>query len=365
MLRIGNIAELEDVKDVIILGAGKDGKAVAKDLLHRDIRVHAFVDDNRYGRRYFGIDVVSPKEICINNVPCILCIGALAYLSNEQILEHRFIKALGIDGDNLIVLDRFLFIRDRFVFLCKKNNIDLTSDVINFDKFSIPNYLNMNESIQRTFILECCDLILPSIFSDFLCVDEGPYDHENVSVCQYRGGTRVPVNGKIVIDCGASLGLFSVYAAHAGVKRVYSFEPIKQSRDLLQLACSNYNNINIVPKALADRVGNVFMSNSDNLGQNKIIDNKSGVAIDCTTLDQFVMENELASIDFIKADIEGAERYMLEGARWVLRNFSPDLSICTYHLDDDPVVLEGIIRSANPEYVVKHAYKKLYAYVPK
>lgn len=198
MLRIGNIAELEDVKDVIILGAGKDGKAVAKDLLHRDIRVHAFVDDNRYGRRYFGIDVVSPKEICINNVPCILCIGALAYLSNKQILEHRFIKALGIDGDNLIVLDRFLFIRDRFVFLCKKNNIDLTSDVIDFDKFSIPNYMNMNESIQRTFILECCDLILPSIFSDFLCVDEGPYDHENVSVCQYRGAHVFQQMGKLL-----------------------------------------------------------------------------------------------------------------------------------------------------------------------
>ena len=56
---------------------------------------------------------------------------------------------------------------------------------------------------------------------------------------------------------------------------------------------------------------------------------------------------------------------MLRGATSVLRNFAPKLSICTYHFKDDPRVLENIIRQANPNYIIEHKYKKLYAYVPK
>lgn len=179
-----------------------------------------------------------------------------------------------------------------------------------------------------------------------------------------RGGTDV-CRERIVIDCGASLGLFSIYASQVSSNQVYAFEPVKESRDLLRLACKEYNNIHIVPVALSNFAGNVFMSNSDNLGQNKIVDDSNGISIECTTLDQFAINNGLGSIDFIKADIEGAERDMLEGAKWVLKNFEPDLAICTYHLDDDPTVLEEIIKSANPKYVIRHAYKKLYAYVPK
>jgi hypothetical protein len=80
-------------------------------------------------------------------------------------------------------------------------------------------------------------------------------------------------------------------------------------------------------------------------------------------LDSFVEERGLARIDFIKADIEGAERDMLKGATRVLRDFAPKLAICTYHLADDPVVLEAIIKSANPGYKVVHLRHKLFASV--
>lgn len=68
-------------------------------------------------------------------------------------------------------------------------------------------------------------------------------------------------------------------------------------------------------------------------------------------------------MDFIKADIEGAERDMLTGAMETLRIHAPKLAICTYHLPDDPEILENIIRTANPAYTVKHRWKKLYAWV--
>jgi FkbM family methyltransferase len=82
-----------------------------------------------------------------------------------------------------------------------------------------------------------------------------------------------------------------------------------------------------------------------------------------TTLDKFVEENKLERVDFIKADIEGAERDMLKGAVNVLKTFAPKLAICTYHLPGDPEVLEKIIKEANPAYRVVHLRKKLFAAV--
>lgn len=81
------------------------------------------------------------------------------------------------------------------------------------------------------------------------------------------------------------------------------------------------------------------------------------------TLDEFVSENQIQKVDFIKADIEGAERYMLNGATETLRRFAPKLAICTYHLKDDPQVLEGIIKEANPAYTIVHTRHKLFASV--
>ncbi|MDR2691539.1 MAG: FkbM family methyltransferase, partial [Dysgonamonadaceae bacterium] len=82
-----------------------------------------------------------------------------------------------------------------------------------------------------------------------------------------------------------------------------------------------------------------------------------------TTLDRFAEERKLTRVDFIKADIEGAERDMLRGAANVLKTFAPKLAICTYHLGDDPAVLEKIIKETNPDYTVVHLRHKLFAMV--
>jgi hypothetical protein len=54
---------------------------------------------------------------------------------------------------------------------------------------------------------------------------------------------------------------------------------------------------------------------------------------------------------------------MLIGCRKVLKTFAPKLAICTYHLPDDPEVLEKIIRDTNQNYKVVHLTNKLFASV--
>ena len=83
-----------------------------------------------------------------------------------------------------------------------------------------------------------------------------------------------------------------------------------------------------------------------------------------TRLDDFVRENNLPRVDFIKADIEGFERHMLAGAQDTLARFAPKLALCTYHLPDDPQVMAELILKANPKYNIVQKRMKRFASVP-
>jgi FkbM family methyltransferase len=195
---------------------------------------------------------------------------------------------------------------------------------------------------------------------------EGPYGYTD-------GGFDVSVKkGDVVIDAGAYIGDFSAYAAAKGAV-CYAFEPTDTTFQLLRKT-AELNGGKVIPvrKGLGSIEGDVelFIDN-DNASGNTVNakrrregNRKKNVStVKITTLDTFVREQGLTKVDFIKADIEGAERDMLAGARNTLRDFAPKLAICTYHLPDDPQVLERLILDANPKYKVRQGPKKLYASV--
>ena len=199
--------------------------------------------------------------------------------------------------------------------------------------------------------------------------------------------------GDVVFDAGAWIGDFSALAAAQGAI-VYAFEPTPDTYEwLCNTASLSEGEIIPVQKALGDKCEEIKLSLDHNGGgSNKlspplcmhILTNEAEAGLSrenypqiqgseryredhasplvkVSTIDQFVSENQIRKVDFIKADIEGAERYMLKGATETLRRFAPKLAICTYHLKDDPQVLEGIIKEANPAYTIVHTRHKLFA----
>jgi FkbM family methyltransferase len=213
-------------------------------------------------------------------------------------------------------------------------------------------------SYALSFFMECGDLILPALYNDLSCIHEGPYEIPNVTI----------EPDDIVIDCGSNMGLFSVVAA-GRCQKSYAFEPVPETHKFIEQISKKYPNIELCPYALGDHIGTaMFTTDADTNFSNHIVSNidreSGGTQVNIITVDEFVKQNKLRKIDFIKADIEGAERDMLRGARDTLRTMQPKLAICEYHLPDDPEVLESIILEANPNYVVEHRYMKLYAFVP-
>lgn len=239
-------------------------------------------------------------------------------------------------------------------------------------KFVIPEKDNLD-----TFIWEYPDLILPLFaenynyeFMDSL-YDEGPYEI-NEDICVREGD--------IVIDCGANMGVFCSAVSHKA-KRIYAFEAAETlCRKYLEPLKAIYPQIEIVNMGLADRTGDreftfypqsIGLSSIDSgIGAKENASNPAWLTpiketVHCISLDDYVRINKLESVDFIKADIEGAERELLEGAKETLARFAPKLSICTYHREDDKEVLERLVVQANPNYKIIHKYKKMYAYVDK
>lgn len=74
------------------------------------------------------------------------------------------------------------------------------------------------------------------------------------------------------------------------------------------------------------------------------------VIVRTVKIDTLVEELGLDSLDLIEMDIEGTERYALQGARQTLARFSPQIIICEHHLADDAEVVPREILAANPAY---------------
>jgi hypothetical protein len=71
----------------------------------------------------------------------------------------------------------------------------------------------------------------------------------------------------------------------------------------------------------------------------------STVMVPMITIDWLVSDLALAKVDFIKMDIEGAEKNALAGSTKVMAHFHPRLAIATEHLPDDPVAIPAAIDS--------------------
>jgi FkbM family methyltransferase len=194
---------------------------------------------------------------------------------------------------------------------------------------------------------------------------EGVYcykkDEENVDITIHKGD--------IVIDLGAWIGDFSAYACKKGAT-VYAFEPSGRNRVLLektiQYNSKNEGVINIVPFGAGNEniKANFFEFNEYTAGSNFLVNSKNSVYVDIVKLDDWIKINKINTINFIKADIEGFEREMLKGAVNILKTHQPVLSLCTYHLPDDPEVMKKIILTANENYRIIQRREKMFAYVP-
>lgn len=145
----------------------------------------------------------------------------------------------------------------------------------------------------------------------------------------------------VVIDIGAHIGAFSIFAARqVGVNGVvYAFEPLPKNFDVFQknIILNNMNNIIISDKAIDSKKGDkVLYNNYDENSASPSFFTDYGfgeVLVNTITLDDVLLDNNINHIDFLKIDCEGAEYDILMNLSDKAFNII-DKIVLEYHLID-------------------------------
>jgi len=196
-----------------------------------------------------------------------------------------------------------------------------------------------------TFLSDGRDSIASRLFWDGL---EG---HEPETIKTYL---TLLEGSKVVLDVGASTGLFSMLAAVGCAERqVHAFEPAPETFQYLteNLKENGFTNITPVCGCLLDFDGEtpLYLNHSAALpfSTSSIAgyrDAKLTVTAPVMKIDTYAEINSLTAIDLIKIDVEGNDHRVLDGAKKVLERDQPVIICEVLHEDTDRLlndVLEG------------------------
>jgi len=180
----------------------------------------------------------------------------------------------------------------------------------------------------------------------------------------YGVGIQSGRAGDVVLDGGANIGIFSRAAFHLGANKVIAIEPSLENLECLRRNFADElakKKLVIVSSGLWHEQTTLwFAVNPVHEEAGKIVDNPLNlppghtlVEMPVVTIDTLKKGLGLDRIDFIKPDIEGAEREALAGAVETLRADKPRMAVCMYHLESDIDIIPAQIVATNPTYKIE------------
>ena len=150
-----------------------------------------------------------------------------------------------------------------------------------------------------------------------------------------------------MLDCGANYGTFTRRALNRGAAKVVAIEINRDIQEALRRTFANEireGKVVVYGKGVWDRETEL-----DLRGDSVVMKREgSPVRLPVTTIDRIVSELQLPSVDFIKMDIEGAEKNALRGAQATLLKFSPAMAISAEHLPDDAQAIPAQVKELAP-----------------
>ncbi|KAA9034601.1 FkbM family methyltransferase [Ginsengibacter hankyongi] len=127
---------------------------------------------------------------------------------------------------------------------------------------------------------------------------------------EYENGIKTLPVPKIILDCGANIGLAALYFNYRyPYTLIYCFEPEHSNYKLLRQNVGAYSNIKTYEHAIWTDTEKLYL-NLNNPNDSFTVSDKNNddvVRINAVSLNDFLLENQIDKIDLLKLDIEGAE----------------------------------------------------------
>lgn len=202
----------------------------------------------------------------------------------------------------------------------------------------------------------------PSIF-DVDLEDKREPPIEAFNFCAYEDQDskmiiKLAKNCKIIFDIGANIGWYSIQFALYESKIIYAFEPVKSIFQKLEqnIKLNALNNIYSFNVGLSDKNMEAEIYYDPNLtgasslkGLNKNYIEK--IKCNFLKLDDFLYENSVSKVDFLKIDVEGNELNVIKGGLNCIKSNKPILFLellrkwakeFNYHPNDVLKILDEI-----------------------
>jgi FkbM family methyltransferase len=188
------------------------------------------------------------------------------------------------------------------------------------------------------------DVVVPDS-AHYACYDAdilrwpGEIDRLRANTRDFFNGLRYsPGPGDTIVDIGAGRGedvlAFSQAVGPAG--KVLAVEAHPLSFRLLKAFCEVNGLRNVIPvhAAVMDAPGSVTISDAEVWEANTVSHSATGTPVEAATIDDLCVKYAISKVDFLKMNIEGAEKFALPGMQATLANVGA-LCICCHDFRAD------------------------------
>lgn len=335
--------KLASKEPILLLGSGQLGQKVYRGLTIKKIYPVAFIDNNeeKWGKKINDVIILSPKEAFKKygkNAVIFITIWAPHHSFAKSKKQLKKIGFQSIFPFQIlmwklpkVLLPHYQFSTPQYL-LSNLNDIKKASLLFK-EKISINQYINqLNWRLTLNF-----DFLPKATYKD-------QYFTKNI--------VKLAKN-EIFVDCGAFNGDTIKSFLHYSNKtfsQLIALEPdLKNFQSL-----SNYVN-SLNPLVKKNILINNYAVSSKNMtvrflesGAMQSTINKSGKnKVKSVTLDKLLFKNKPT---FLKFDIEGYEMEALKGAKKIIAEYSPIITVCIYHKPNDFWKIPLFISSLNKNY---------------
>lgn len=191
-----------------------------------------------------------------------------------------------------------------------------------FEKTLIKLYHKLQDDTQRinanikgiNYLLDLTEIVDNKVFY-------GNWEYDTTKIFKEK-----IKKGMTILDVGANMGYFTLLGAKlTGSKgKVYAFEPTSGGIKRLKknVSLNNFNNIKIENIGLSDENKKIEAKIRHSWKRKELKESKREVVL-LKRLDDYVKQNKVEKIDFVKIDVDGYEYKVLKGAIEVLKKDKP------------------------------------------
>jgi len=342
----------------VIYGAGIYANIFCKEMENNNIQVEYFIDEYTELKSLSNKKIKRLKDVSFDDIIIYISITSpMAEIEVQQTLKelgtkkvYTFIETLNLfpnliptcvkftktwhtdDLSKMIQMDK---IKEFKSLLNDKKSIDLLDTIVEFRKNLIPeNYPNPELEPQY----------FPSDINLFAHLDKIKF---------VDGGAYI---GDTIVE-----SIVGFENANKNIDYIASFEPdqanIKKLSEEVKKQKELYPDINFLIFSSGLWSSNEILEFSDNSGSSSSlvhIISENTIKIQTVELDKTLIG---ASPNYIKMDIEGAEKMAILGAKETIGEYSPVLAICLYHKPHDLWELPLLINKLNSNY---NMYLRIY-----